>query len=235
MSGLRLSAKVLSATVCAGLASAHNVSRPVLVQFNGSWKFSVSFSESRAGATLAVILPPGLNGSIGESGAGKSTVGRALISLIDPPGYVSGGRIVFEGQDILGLSPEQREVLILHFRPATAEPGQRIIRAGDEADLVYFISSGEVEVCVGSRRIKLGPGDYFGEMAIISGQPRSADVTALDYSQFATLSQRDFRQFLRRYPIIREQIAALAAERGDMNRQFLEQAASGDASSSAEP
>jgi CPA2 family monovalent cation:H+ antiporter-2 len=124
-----------------------------------------------------------------------------------------------------GLSPEQREVLILHFRPHAADPGQRIIRAGDKADLVYFISSGEVEVHVGSRRIKLGPGDYFGEMAIISGQLRSADVTALDFSQFATLSQRDFRQFLRRYPVIRNQIAALAAERGEMNRQFLEQEA----------
>lgn len=124
-----------------------------------------------------------------------------------------------------GLTPEQREVLILHFRPSASAPGERIIRAGDKADLIYFISSGEVEVHVGRRRIKLGPGDYFGEMAIISGQPRSADVTAIDYSQFATLSQRDFRQFLRRYPVIRNQIAALAAERGEMNRQFLEEEA----------
>jgi len=126
-----------------------------------------------------------------------------------------------------GLTPEQREVLILHFRPSASAPGERIIRAGDQADLIYFISSGEVEVHVGSRRIKLGPGDYFGEMAIISGQPRSADVTAIDYCQFATLSQRDFRQFLRRYPVIRNQIAALAAERGEMNRQFLEEEADG--------
>lgn len=127
-----------------------------------------------------------------------------------------------------GLTPEQREVLILHFRPHAAEPGKRIIRAGDEADLVYFISSGEVEVSVSNRRIKLGPGDYFGEMAIISGQPRSADVTAIDYSQFATLSQRDFRQFLRRYPSIRQQITTLAGERGEMNRQFLEESAHED-------
>lgn len=123
-----------------------------------------------------------------------------------------------------GLTPEQREVLVLHFEPAYAQPGERIIRKGDAADLVYFISSGEVEVGVSGRRIKLGPGDFFGEMAIISGQPRSADITALDYSKFATLSQRDFRQFLRKFPQIREQIAALAALRGDMNRQFLEEA-----------
>ena len=102
-----------------------------------------------------------------------------------------------------GLTPEQREVLLLHFTPRTAEPGERIIRAGDDADGVYFISQGEVEVAVAGRQIKLGAGEVFGEMALISGQPRSADVTALDYSTFAVLSERDFRQLLRKYPDIR--------------------------------
>jgi CPA2 family monovalent cation:H+ antiporter-2 len=127
-----------------------------------------------------------------------------------------------------GLTPEQREVLVLHFEPREAQPGERIIRKGDAADAVYFISSGEVEVDVSGRRIKLGPGDFFGEMAIISGQPRSADVTALDYSKFATLTQRDFRKFLQRYPQICEQIAELARQRGEMNRQFLEEASAAE-------
>ena len=39
-----------------------------------------------------------------------------------------------------GLTLEQRAVLLLHFKPRTAEPGERIFRAGDEADGVYFIS-----------------------------------------------------------------------------------------------
>ena len=51
-------------------------------------------------------------------------------------------------------------------------------------------------------------------MALISGQPRSADVTALDYSEFAVLSGRDFRQLLRKYPDIRSQVVSLAAQRG---------------------
>jgi CPA2 family monovalent cation:H+ antiporter-2 len=124
-----------------------------------------------------------------------------------------------------GLTPEQREVLVLHFEPRTAQPGERIIRAGDRADAVYFISEGQVEVSVGGRRIKLGPGDFFGEMALISGLPRSADVTALDYSKFATLSRRDFRQFLSRYPDIRDQIATLAGQRREMNRNLANESA----------
>ncbi|MGB5612344.1 MAG: cation:proton antiporter [Sedimenticolaceae bacterium] len=113
-----------------------------------------------------------------------------------------------------GLTPEQREVLVLHFQPYTAEPGQRIVRAGDPADALYLISKGEVEVMVDGRRINTrGPGEFFGEMALLSGDRRSADITALDYCRFAVLSGRDFHRFLHRYPEIRNQIAALAAER----------------------
>lgn len=119
------------------------------------------------------------------------------------------------------LTPEQREVLVLHFQPHTAEPGERIIRAGDRADALYLISKGEVEVTVDGQRINTrGPGELFGEMALLSGTPRTADVTALDYSRFAMLSGRDFHRFLRRYPEIRVQIAALAEERA---RQLGEQ------------
>ncbi|MDZ4289272.1 MAG: cation:proton antiporter [Prosthecobacter sp.] len=121
-----------------------------------------------------------------------------------------------------GMTPEQRELLILHFHPHTAQPGERLIRTGDKADAVYFISSGTVEVSVAGRRIKLGAGDFFGEMALISGQPRSADVTALDYGKFLTLSQRDFRDFLRKFPAIRDQISVLATQREEMNRHLAQ-------------
>ena len=117
-----------------------------------------------------------------------------------------------------GLTPEQREVLLLHFHRQNAPPGERIIRAGDEADAVYFISAGEVEVRVGGQRIKLGGGDFFGEMALLSGQPRSADVTAVDFTELLVLDRRDFREFLRKYPELRGQVAALAEQRQEMNR-----------------
>jgi CPA2 family monovalent cation:H+ antiporter-2 len=117
------------------------------------------------------------------------------------------------------LTPEQRELLLLHFETREAQPGDRIIRAGEKADLAYFIAQGEVEVSprAHEQKIKLQAGAFFGEMALLSGERRSADVTALDYSKFLTLSARDFRLFLNKYPILRQQIAAKAAERGEMN------------------
>ena len=115
-----------------------------------------------------------------------------------------------------GLTPEQRETLILHFQPYMAVPGQRVIRAGDPADALYLISKGEVEVTINGQRIKTrGPGEFFGEMALLSGDRRTADVTALDYSRFARLSGRDFHRFLNQYPDIRAQITALASQRAE--------------------
>jgi CPA2 family monovalent cation:H+ antiporter-2 len=129
-----------------------------------------------------------------------------------------------------GLTPEQRETLILHFLPKTASPGERIIRSGDRAEAAYFLSAGEVEVAVRGRQIsKLGAGSFFGEMALLSGERRSADVTALDFCKYLALSQRDFRRFVRKYPSVYEQVVALAKERGNMNRQFLDDLAHGTA------
>ncbi|MFO1282680.1 MAG: cation:proton antiporter [Burkholderiales bacterium] len=118
-----------------------------------------------------------------------------------------------------GLTPEQREVVLLHLLPHTAQPGERIIRRGDEADAAYFISSGEVEVSVAGKRIHLGAGSFFGEMALISGGTRSADVTALDYCKFLKLTTDDFAEILRRYPGLREEIVRQADERARMNRE----------------
>jgi CPA2 family monovalent cation:H+ antiporter-2 len=136
----------------------------------------------------------------------------------------SPGELVVHFPLFAGLTAEQREVLLLHFESRRAQPGERVIRAGDKADAIYFISSGEVEVTPRGRqeKIKLGPGSFFGEMALLSGEPRSADVTALDFSQFLTLSRRDFRRFLKKHPSMRDEIVGRAGERGAMNRAMVE-------------
>ena len=112
--------------------------------------------------------------------------------------------------------------MALHFRHRSAEPGDRLIRVGDKADAVYFISMGQVEVVVNGHKIKMGPGDFFGEVALLSGQPRTADVIALDFCKLLTLSRRDFRELLRRYPGMRAPINGIAKERAVTNRQFKE-------------
>ena len=110
-------------------------------------------------------------------------------------------------------------VVLLHMAPFTANPGDTIIRKGEPADAAYFISSGEVEVKFGNRRIRLQAGDFVGEMGLLSNQPRSADVVSLDYTKFLKLTRSDFNEILRRYPDIRSQVVELAARRDQMNRE----------------
>jgi CPA2 family monovalent cation:H+ antiporter-2 len=78
-------------------------------------------------------------------------------------------------------------------------------------------------VRVADKRIRLGPGNFVGEMGLLSGDPRTADVTSLDYSAFLKLTRDDFDEIMRRYPDIRAHIAALAAARDQMNREQAQQ------------
>lgn len=98
-------------------------------------------------------------------------------------------------------------------------PGVRIIARGEVGDAAYFISSGAVEVDTGQARFRLGRGDVFGEMALITGRPRTADVTSIGYSALLRLSRRDFEAVLDRNPALRAHVEALAADRERQNAE----------------
>jgi CPA2 family monovalent cation:H+ antiporter-2 len=111
-----------------------------------------------------------------------------------------------------------QDALLLMFRPKSSSPGEKVIRRGDRGDAMYFISSGAVEVKVDDHRtVRLEPGDYFGEMALLTGERRTADVVAVDFCQFLVLDRRDFNQFMARHPALRAAVAGIAEERRTMN------------------
>ena len=94
------------------------------------------------------------------------------------------------------LAPDQAERLGRLARPLIAVPGDKLVRKGERGDSVFFISSGAVEVILPGEPVTLGRGDIFGEMALMTGEPRRADVTAVTYSQLLVLHAADFRRFL---------------------------------------
>jgi CPA2 family monovalent cation:H+ antiporter-2 len=117
------------------------------------------------------------------------------------------------------LDADQRAELLSLFKPRSAAPGERVIRAGDVGNEMFFISSGAVEVAIGDKKkIPLGPGDFFGEMALLTGERRTADVTAIDYCLFLVLTKDDFDKFISRYPHLRLKINEIAARRAEENR-----------------
>ncbi|MEP9388743.1 cation:proton antiporter [Mesorhizobium sp. KR9-304] len=116
------------------------------------------------------------------------------------------------------INVEDQEELLLLFAPKTASPGDRVVRVGEKGDAMYFVVSGTVEVKVNGAALQLTAGAFFGEMALLTGGPRTADVTAVDYCNFLTLSSRDFRMFMSRHPAVRAAVQAMAEERLAMNR-----------------
>ncbi len=116
-----------------------------------------------------------------------------------------------------GLSSEQRKRLSRLLRPLFVVPGEVIVRHGERGDGVYFISSGAVEVALPEHKVRLGRGDFFGEMALMESRRRVADVTALTYCQLLKLDQADFDHFLQSEPAIREQIMRTFAHRAAQN------------------
>ena len=115
------------------------------------------------------------------------------------------------------VDKEDQEELLLLFTPKAISPGERIIRAGERGDSMFFIAAGSVEVSVGASPIVLRAGSFVGEMALLTGAPRTADVTAVDFCRLLVLSRRDFNQFMSRHPQVRAAVDALAEERRAMN------------------
>ena len=98
--------------------------------------------------------------------------------------------------------------------PRLALPGERIIRRGERGDAMYFIASGAVEVQRPQDEVvRLGTGDFFGEMALIMRRPRVADVVALSYCRLLMLPREAFREFLRSHPQLMQQVRRSAEER----------------------
>jgi hypothetical protein len=101
------------------------------------------------------------------------------------------------------------------------QPGQYVFRQGDAGDCAYFIRSGEVEVVVeedGRVLARLGAGEYFGEMALLSNRPRNATVRTVAPVELAVLGKKNFLNMVRLLPsaeqAILSTVKARAMERG---------------------
>jgi monovalent cation:H+ antiporter, CPA1 family len=111
------------------------------------------------------------------------------------------------------LSEEQVDDMVRLMHPVFTLPGEVLIRKGEEGDAAYFISSGAVEVHAGERQIRLGTGDVFGELALLTSEPRTADVISIAYCSLLRLDAGDFNTFIAANPNVAAHIEAVAAKR----------------------
>jgi voltage-gated potassium channel len=93
-----------------------------------------------------------------------------------------------------------------------------IIRKGQSGDCMYFLASGEVEVDLPGKTVVLGEGAFFGEMALLGNNLRSADITTTRVSRLLVLDLVDFRLLMARHPDLAETIDAEAKRRALENK-----------------
>jgi len=88
-----------------------------------------------------------------------------------------------------------------------------IIRKGQVGDCMYFIATGEVEVDLPGKKVRLGEGAFFGEMALLGNNLRSANIATTRVSKLLVLDLVDFRVLMARHPDLSTTIDAEAKRR----------------------
>jgi putative ABC transport system ATP-binding protein len=94
------------------------------------------------------------------------------------------------------VTPRTLSFVADRMQAQTVEPGMRVIREGDHGDRFYLIRAGRVAVKKGPEETvvaELESGDFFGEMALLTGQPRNASVDTLTETVLYSLSKPDFQ------------------------------------------
>ena len=103
-----------------------------------------------------------------------------------------------------GLAPSALEALIARIELKSMLAGELLFREGDAGDALYIVSEGEVAVqSEGPPRVelvRLGSGAFFGEVALLTDQPRSATVTALAPTELLRIDRDVLRAILAEHP-----------------------------------
>jgi MFS family permease len=90
------------------------------------------------------------------------------------------------------LSLVTKERLASHLVQVDVAAGDVVIRAGDFGDRFYIVGTGELTIDAGSRAVPAGPGDFFGEIALLRDVPRTATVQATTDARLYALDREHF-------------------------------------------
>ena len=126
-----------------------------------------------------------------------------------------------------GLTDAERATLAERVAIYTFTGGEVIFRQGDSGDALYLVCAGKVEVRVADAegqvvfRTMLGPGDFFGEISLMTGAPRSATVAALEDTELLEVEKGDLRPLFQENPDLGDAISRALAERQEATTLHL--------------
>lgn len=109
------------------------------------------------------------------------------------------------------LNDTEREAIVREMEGETHDEGSVIINEGDPGTSMYVIASGEVKVYTRPTNksgtvylAKLGEGDFFGEVSVLTGKPRTATITASQRTELLRLDKEKLDGVLSKHPGIRK-------------------------------
>lgn len=121
------------------------------------------------------------------------------------------------------LQPMELTSLLAGFEKANMVKDEVMITEGKTGEIFYIIDSGSVGVFLKRKLVDklvatLGPGEFFGEMSLISDEPRSATVVCQEDGVVFTLLRSTFRKVLMSNPVIGDMVRKIAASRRSDDR-----------------
>jgi small-conductance mechanosensitive channel/CRP-like cAMP-binding protein len=135
----------------------------------------------------------------------------------------SGAAVLRRAELFRDLSAEEIDELACGLRYAPYSAAETLTRQGTQGDELYFIHSGEVGVRMAANGVErelatLGPGNFFGERSLMTGEPRSATTVAKTDVECYRLAKADFEKILKRRPELADALAeTLARREGEMS------------------
>jgi len=120
-----------------------------------------------------------------------------------------------------GVPSDARLLLANHFQLRIFEKGDIVVREGEAGDTFYLIRSGSVDVSTSGMGKdedqialgKIGEGDFFGEVALLTDKPRTATVVACENAELMELSRADFNEITNKFPSVRKIVEAYQKQR----------------------
>ena len=125
-------------------------------------------------------------------------------------------------QDYFRISPDEAALVVAELEPVVCRGGDWLFRQGDRADCMYLLARGRLQVWVDqpegdetrpSLVGEVGPGEMVGEVGLLTGGERSAELRALRNSLLLRVSAVTFDRLVQRHPDLMRRVAGGVAER----------------------
>ncbi len=122
------------------------------------------------------------------------------------------------------LPPDEVEAILPFVRPRRLDAGEILFRAGDKGDALYIVARGVVEVLANGSATAashpiatLGEGQAFGEMALLTGSPRTATIRAPAKAELFEIGKDDFDRLVKKDRVLADAVQRLSHDRAISN------------------